>query len=1442
MAINFPHNPNVNDVHTEASLGKSWKWDGTTWLIYSSSTTGIGYADLSVTTEAAQGGGSLTYNNTNGQFTFKPAAGSGGGATNFTGLGDTPSSLLAGKWLKVNVGGTALEWTDAPSGNDTNDYLNTASLSGTTLTLTRTGTQSLSDVTVDLSSLNSVPTNITVANESTDTECYPLFTTEATGNLAPKTVTSFKLNSASGQLEAGSFKKTGGSSAEFLKADGSVDSTTYLSSNPSYALNDLSDVDATTGVANGKILKYNGTSWEVADDQSGGGGATTLGALTDVDTTGAVNGKIIKYNGTSWEIADDLTGGGGSATFTGLNDTPNSLTAGKWLKVNAGATALEFTDAPSSADGNDYVNNLSLSGTTLTAEFSNNSLNQSIDLASINNNTTYDLATDAVTGGGIIRLTASDSTTDDIQVLGGTSITVSRSADHKLTINSDITDLNSLSDVTISGSPGDDSVLQYDSTDSKWKPASLGSQNLFSTFAVAGQSNVVADTSTDTLTFSAGSNMTITTDAANDVITFTSAGTGSLNIKYLQDVGPANNNYISYFTGVLGSYANYQFDTNYPTGFQSHSWNNWGGWINPWNAGGQQGDGLLFFTLSDNSETTWELKLHSTSPNTSLTGTNKCRCWTSTDGENWVYQGQNTTISTTVTISITTAYLIVTDLGMGSGNEVYLEVGSTSIGGVNYLRKDGLSVNKLANSGTGDLTYNNAGILTYTPPTLFSGAYADLTGKPSITTYEIKALDNNDDINIQIDASGSGTDSSVKIKAGNNITLDHINAGEFEISATGGGTNTTYDLATDAVTGGGIIRLTASDSTTDDIQVLGGTSITVSRSADHKLTINSDITNLNSLSDVTISGSVGDDSILQYDTTDSKWKPASLPTSSNTTYTLSAVQGGTSVNIRLTGSDSTEDNVLLTPGSGLSLASITADGFTINSTDTLDTITGRGATTNNDITVGSITCNDLTVNGTTTTVNSNTVNIGDSNLTLNSDETGTPSQNGGLTIERGTSTNVEIRWNETTDKWQFTNDGTNYSDIGSSSAGTFVSLSDTPSSYTAGKWLKAGSSSLDWTDPITYDMRTAAVTGGGIIRLENELDNTTDDIQILGGTNITVSRSADHKLTISSDITNLNSLSDVTVTGSPGDDSILQYNTSSSQWEVVAGNTVGTTIPAGTIVMYNGDTAPSGWALCDGGGGRPDLRDKFVIGSGSSYNRGSTGGYNDAVIVSHNHGSGNTGNQSANHTHGSGNYSGNTSTHNGHTHDDGNYAAAAGGSHTHQVNVNGNTQNQSANHYHTIGGNKPDGSPGTWNVTTSGGTHGHSYRSSNGHPQSNMSGIQRTGGDDNNSTNNTDIFSNGGSHSHNINLTGVTTGGIDQNHTHSLNISANTSPPLTSSNHTHNVSGNSGSGGNHSHNVNFSGNSGSQSANHTHSISSEGVSGSGRNIPPYYAITFIIKL
>jgi hypothetical protein len=73
---------------------------------------------------------------------------------------------------------------------------------------------------------------------------------------------------------------------------------------------------------------------------------------------------------------------------------------------------------------------------------------------------------------------------------------------------------------------------------------------------------------------------------------------------------------------------------------------------------------------------------------------------------------------------------------------------------------------------------------------------------------------------------------------------------------------------------------------------------------------------------------------------------------------------------------------------------------------------------------------NLTVAGTSTTVNTETIKLADNLITINSNQSGTPSENGGIEIERGSATNVAIRWNETTDKWQFTNDGSAYTDFG----------------------------------------------------------------------------------------------------------------------------------------------------------------------------------------------------------------------------------------------------------------------------------------------------------------------------------------------------------------------------------------------------------------------------
>jgi len=79
-------------------------------------------------------------------------------------------------------------------------------------------------------------------------------------------------------------------------------------------------------------------------------------------------------------------------------------------------------------------------------------------------------------------------------------------------------------------------------------------------------------------------------------------------------------------------------------------------------------------------------------------------------------------------------------------------------------------------------------------------------------------------------------------------------------------------------------------------------------------------------------------------------------------------------------------------------------------------------TTTSDVIVGG----NLTVNGTSTIVNSNTVDIGDSIILLNSDAVGSATQDAGLEVERGSDTNVFLIYDEGNNRWEFTNNGTTY--------------------------------------------------------------------------------------------------------------------------------------------------------------------------------------------------------------------------------------------------------------------------------------------------------------------------------------------------------------------------------------------------------------------------------
>jgi len=196
---------------------------------------------------------------------------------------------------------------------------------------------------------------------------------------------------------------------------------------------------------------------------------------------------------------------------------------------------------------------------------------------------------------------------------------------------------------------------------------------------------------------------------------------------------------------------------------------------------------------------------------------------------------------------------------------------------------------------------------------------------------------------------------------------------------------------------------------------------------------------------------------------------------------------------RLTAASNTAISILASQVSDLSSNAVTSLTGTANE---VEVSSSAGAITiglPSNVTIGQdlTVSGNLTVNGNVTTLNTETLAIEDNIIVLNSNVTGTPAANAGLEVERGTSDNVQIRWNESTDKWQLTNDGTNYVNIASNSdianvATSFTVAGDSGSSQT----ISSGTDTLtisggtgltsvaSATDTITLNLDSTAVTAG----------------------------------------------------------------------------------------------------------------------------------------------------------------------------------------------------------------------------------------------------------------------------------------------------------------------------------------------------------------------------
>ena len=138
---------------------------------------------------------------------------------------------------------------------------------------------------------------------------------------------------------------------------------------------------------------------------------------------------------------------------------------------------------------------------------------------------------------------------------------------------------------------------------------------------------------------------------------------------------------------------------------------------------------------------------------------------------------------------------------------------------------------------------------------------------------------------------------------------------------------------------------------------------------------------------------------------------------------------------------------------------------------------------------------NLTVSGATTTVNSNTVNIGDAIMVLNSDlaEDAPASENAGIEIERGTDNNVSFLWDETNTRWTVRSENDS-DDLRHFAASTFIgNLSG--QADTVGSIADHNTSHLDEHSSYLYhtELRAREAVSGGA-GITYSADPTTEEV------------------------------------------------------------------------------------------------------------------------------------------------------------------------------------------------------------------------------------------------------------------------------------------------------------------------------------------------------------
>ena len=346
-----------------------------------------------------------------------------------------------------------------------------------------------------------------------------------------------------------------------------------------------------TALASGRTIGMTGdVVWTSASFDGSGNVTGTAAIQSDAVETAMVNANVISgqsaYSG-SVDTTNDFvliydhsttslkkiavsdlnsaSGAGTMSSFTIAGDSGSNqvvanantltLTGGSGIDTSVGGTD-EVTIAINTEAVQDIVGAMFTSNTETNISVTYEDGDGTIDLVSTDTQLTSEQVQDIVgamfTGNTETNITAtyedSDGTIDLVASAGTVTEafkTIAVSGQNNVVADSGTDTLTFAAGANIT-------LTTDDSNDTVTIAATGGAANAFSTLAVSGQSSVVADAATDTLTLVAGTGMTLTTDAGADSITFTSAATGGGTMPFTEFDGSTDDIVLS-STSTAGS-------------------------------------------------------------------------------------------------------------------------------------------------------------------------------------------------------------------------------------------------------------------------------------------------------------------------------------------------------------------------------------------------------------------------------------------------------------------------------------------------------------------------------------------------------------------------------------------------------------------------------------------------------------------------------------------------------------------------------------------------------------------------------------------------------------------------------------------------------------------------------------------------------------------------